>query len=129
MDANQVFATGGASGLVGVIGYLAYRFFFSKHRIVSRCCGKEMSLEVDGSTPKANNIKPLVDEDTRNESRCSRERERSSEPSEGRNQERVSRREEDEKDDKGEGIKRDSIPESGTHKGEADTQSTDRGQS
>jgi hypothetical protein len=121
MDANQVFATGGASGLVGVVGYLAYRFFFSKHRIVSRCCGKEMSLEVDGSTPKANNIKPLVDEDTRNESGCSRERERSSEPSEGRNQERVSGSQEDE----AKVIKRDGIPEGGTHEGKAESTSTD----
>lgn len=99
MDANQVFATGGASGLVGVVGYLAYRFFFSKHRIVSRCCGREMSLEVDGSTPRSNNINPLIDElpkGTSNESECPRGRERSSEPPEGRDQERVSGSQEDE---------------------------------
>lgn len=121
MDANQVFATGGASGLVGVVGYLAYRFFFSKHRIVSRCCGKEMSLEVDGSTPKANNIKPLVDEDTSNESRCPRGREGSSEPPEGRDQGRVSGSQEDEADV----IKREVIPEGGAHEGEGEAHGTD----
>ena len=89
MDANQVFATGGASGLIGVVGFLAYRFFFSKHRIVSRCCGKEVSLEVDGSTPRSNNVNPLIDE-RNDQSGRTRERERSSEPLEDRDGGRVS---------------------------------------
>lgn len=59
MDASSIFATGGASGVVGVVGFLIYRFFFSKHRITSRCCGRELSIETEGSTP---NIKPIVDE-------------------------------------------------------------------
>jgi hypothetical protein len=97
MDANQIFATGGASGLVGIMGYLTYRFFFSKHRIVSRCCGKEVSLEVDGSTPK-NNISPLLDElpqGSSDESECPRERKERSQSPQGRNQERVLRGQED----------------------------------
>jgi len=59
MDASSIFATGGASGIVGVVGFLLYRFFFSKHRITSRCCGRELSIETEGSTPKIN---PIVDE-------------------------------------------------------------------
>jgi hypothetical protein len=57
---SQVFATGGASGIVLTALYLIYRFFFSKHRIVSKCCGREFSLETEASTP---NIKtnPVVE--------------------------------------------------------------------
>jgi len=97
MDANQIFATGGASGLVGIMGYLTYRFFFSKHRIVSRCCGKEVSLEVDGTTPK-NNISHLLDElpqGSSDESECPRERKERSQSPQGRNQERILRGQED----------------------------------
>ena len=58
MDASsQVFATGGASGIVMAVLWLVYRFFFSRHRVVSRCCGREFSLETEGSTP---NINPMV---------------------------------------------------------------------
>ena len=52
MDANTIFATGGASGVVGVIGFLLYRFLFTKHRIASKCCGKEFTVDVEGNTPK-----------------------------------------------------------------------------
>jgi hypothetical protein len=51
MDASTIFATGGASGVVGVVGFLLYRFLFTKHRIASRCCGKEVTIDVEGSTP------------------------------------------------------------------------------
>jgi len=61
MDASsQVFATGGASGIVMAVLWLVYRFFFSRHRVVSRCCGREFSLETEGSTP---NIRPMVVKD------------------------------------------------------------------
>jgi len=115
MDANQVFATGGASGLIGVVGFLAYRFFFSKHRIVSRCCGKEVSLEVDGSTPRSNNVNPLIDE-RNDQSGRTRERERSSEPLEGRDGSRVSASQESEgQPDQAKGQ---SVSEGGTHEGQ-----------
>ena len=93
MDASSIFATGGASGVVGVIGFLIYRFFFSKHRITSRCCGREFSIETEGSTP---NIKPIVDEVPQSQvspgdaSRPSRARERQGHSSEGRDGGRVS---------------------------------------
>jgi hypothetical protein len=48
---SQVFATGGASGVVMVALWMIYRFFFSKHKVVSRCCGRELSVETEGSTP------------------------------------------------------------------------------
>jgi len=124
MDANQILATGGTSGLVGVMGYLTYRFFFSKHRIVSRCCGREMSLEVDGSTPKPNNNSSLIDEHSSNESQCSTEREKRSQSPEGRNQERVSRGQEDEKNDK-----REVLSEGGVQEGQTEHPSTSNGQS
>ena len=54
MDANTVFATGGVSGASVTAMYLIYRFFFSKHRITSRCCGREFTLEVEGSSPIEN---------------------------------------------------------------------------
>jgi hypothetical protein len=52
---SQVFATGGASGIVMMVAWIIYRFFFSKHRIVSKCCGREMSLETDAPTPSIKN--------------------------------------------------------------------------
>jgi len=62
MDPNQIFATGGISGASAVGMYLIYRFFFSKHRIKSVCCGKEISIDVDASTPTKTNINPMVDD-------------------------------------------------------------------
>jgi len=49
MEADQILATGGASGITGIALFLIYRFFFSKHRIKSNCCGKEISIETNGS--------------------------------------------------------------------------------
>lgn len=54
-----MFATGGISGATALSFYIIYRCLFSKHRITSRCCGKELSLEVDAQTPKDNPIKNL----------------------------------------------------------------------
>jgi len=55
MDTTQLFATGGVSGVTALGFYLIYRFLFSKHRIVSKCCGKEASIDVEGSP----NDKPI----------------------------------------------------------------------
>lgn len=63
MDAQQLFATGGVSGVSALCFYLVYRFFFTKHRIQSKCCGRELSIDVEAS-PKdnpINNIKIPVD--------------------------------------------------------------------
>ena len=62
-----MFATGGASGAVGLGLYIIYRFFFSKHRITSRCCGREMSIDVEGSTPRINNVKSVIEDAIRPE--------------------------------------------------------------
>lgn len=59
MDASSMFATGGISGATALGFYLIYRCLFSKHRITSKCCGKELSLEVEAPTPKDNPIKNL----------------------------------------------------------------------
>lgn len=61
MNAEQLFATGGVSGATALGFYLVYRFFFSKHRIASKCCGKEFSLEVEQGTPKENPMR-IIDE-------------------------------------------------------------------
>jgi hypothetical protein len=52
MNAEEVWATGGASGITGIVLFLVYRFCFSKHRIKSMCCGKEVSIETNADTPK-----------------------------------------------------------------------------
>jgi hypothetical protein len=49
MEADQILATGGASGISAMALFLVYRFFFSKHKIRSNCCGKEMSIETNSS--------------------------------------------------------------------------------
>lgn len=60
MDANQVFATGGVSGLTGLILFLVYRFLFTRHSIRSNCCGKTIAIETSGDeTPKKTN--PIVE--------------------------------------------------------------------
>lgn len=59
MDATQLFATGGVSGVTALAFYLIYRFLFSKHRIVSKCCGKELSIDVEAS-PKEKPLKNIA---------------------------------------------------------------------
>ena len=59
MDASSMFATGGISGATALGFYIIYRCLFSKHRITSKCCGRELSLEVDAQTSKDNPIKNL----------------------------------------------------------------------
>lgn len=63
MDAQQLFATGGVSGVTALGFYLVYRFLFTKHRISSKCCGRELSIDVEASpkNEKLNNIKIPVD--------------------------------------------------------------------
>ena len=51
MNPEEVFATSGLTGLTGVVLFMVYRFCFSKHRVKSNCCGKEMSIETSGSEP------------------------------------------------------------------------------
>lgn len=61
MDAGQIFATGGATGTVGVILFLVYKFLTTKHRIRSNCFGKVVEIETEASPPDKN-ITIRVDE-------------------------------------------------------------------
>lgn len=123
MDASQIFATGGASGAIGLIIYFAHRFFFSKHRVTSRCCGKEISLEVDASTPRINNVNPLVDErckESNDSSGCSGRQERRSQSPEGRDERRVQGGQSGREDESSRGEnKREEVSEGGVQEGQA----------
>ena len=58
MDPEQIFATGGVSGIVGLILLLLWRFFNSRHRIRSKCCGKEISIDTDATvSPEPSPVK------------------------------------------------------------------------
>jgi len=59
MDAVQIFATGGASGLVGLVIFLIFKFLQSRHHLVSKCTKEGITVVADVSTPK--NISPPVD--------------------------------------------------------------------
>lgn len=61
MDAGQIFATGGATGTVGVVLFLLYKFLTTKHRIRSNCFGKVVEIETEVSPPDKN-ITIRVDE-------------------------------------------------------------------
>ena len=132
MDPSSMFATGGASGAIGLVLYLVYRFLFSKHRITSKCCGREMSIDVEGSTPQINNIKSLVEDAIRSktsgdEGRCSREGQGQPGADEGRDERRVSdgtERREDEPDAEKKGSE---DAQSGVQEGKGDTPSTRSG--
>jgi hypothetical protein len=52
MDANEVLATGGASGLTGLILFVLYKIITGKWKIKSACCGKVISVETNIDTPK-----------------------------------------------------------------------------
>lgn len=59
---DQVLATGGASGITITVLFLLYKFCQNRH-IRSRCCGKEVDIDTDVSTPKI--VRDNRDEDTR----------------------------------------------------------------
>ena len=61
MDAGQIFATGGATGTVGVVLFLVYKFLTTKHRIRSNCFGKVVEIETEASSPPDKNISVIVD--------------------------------------------------------------------
>jgi hypothetical protein len=52
MDAiDQVLATGGASGITITVLFLLYKFFWNRH-LRSKCCGREIDIDTQVSTPK-----------------------------------------------------------------------------
>ena len=52
MDPVEIFATGGASGLAGLVIYLVFRFLQSRHHLVSKCDKDGVTVIADASTPK-----------------------------------------------------------------------------
>lgn len=64
MDADQILATGGASGITGVALFILYKLITGKWKVKSMCCGREVSVETNTDTPKPdieNQIKnPMV---------------------------------------------------------------------
>lgn len=52
MDAiDQVLATGGASGITITVLFLLYKFCWNRH-LRSKCCGREIDIDTQVSTPK-----------------------------------------------------------------------------
>jgi hypothetical protein len=52
MDSTeQILATGGVSGTLGLVLFLLYKLLFSKNKIRSTCCGKTIELETNPTTP------------------------------------------------------------------------------
>lgn len=49
MDANQILATGGVSGMTGVIIFVLYKLLTGKWKIKSTCCGKVIGIESNQS--------------------------------------------------------------------------------
>lgn len=47
MDADQIFATGGVSGITGLALFVVYKFFSGKWKVKSMCCGREISVETN----------------------------------------------------------------------------------
>ena len=90
MDLDQILATGGASGLSGVIIYFLYKFLTSKHKIVSDCCGKKFSISTE-DTSTNNVIIPVDDQDTNLPSAASRNSEERSDRNGCENPLRVSK--------------------------------------
>jgi hypothetical protein len=60
MDPLQVFATGGASGLAGLLIFLCFKFLQSRHHLVSQCTRDGITVTADASSPK--NILPSVED-------------------------------------------------------------------
>jgi len=49
-NTTQVFATGGASGGVAVVIYMAFKFLTTHHRVRSACCGRTIDIETEAPT-------------------------------------------------------------------------------
>jgi hypothetical protein len=63
MDANQILASGGVSGTVGVLVYIIYKFASTHHRFRSACCGRTVDIETEvPATPEVKS-QPLVEQD------------------------------------------------------------------
>lgn len=52
MDPLQIFATGGASGLAGLVIFLCFRFLQSRHHLVSKCTKDGITVTADATSPK-----------------------------------------------------------------------------
>jgi len=63
MDASQVFATGGASGTIGVLLFLLYKFASTHHRVRSVCCGRTIDIETEVPPTPEVKSQPLVEQD------------------------------------------------------------------
>jgi len=63
MDPIQIFATGGASGLAGLVIFLCFKFLQSRHHLVSQCTKDGITVTADANSPKI--ILPKV-EDAKN---------------------------------------------------------------
>ena len=63
MDATeQVLATGGASGIAGLVLFILYKLFTNKARVKSSCCGKVVEIETGATTPRLpENINPMLE--------------------------------------------------------------------
>jgi hypothetical protein len=70
---EQILATGGVSGTLGLVMFLVYKLLFSKNKIRSSCCGKTVELETNPTTPtlienpmgNKKNIEVIVEPDVR----------------------------------------------------------------
>ena len=56
MEAEQIFATGGVSGITGIVLYMLYKILTGKWKIKSGCCGKEISIETNASEHDLQNV-------------------------------------------------------------------------
>jgi len=60
-NTRQVFATGGASGGIAVIIYVAYKFLTTHHRLRSVCCGRTIDIETEATSPVSNSQTSVED--------------------------------------------------------------------
>jgi hypothetical protein len=65
MDANSVLASGGVSGSIGVILFVAYKFLSTHHRVRSVCCGRTIDIETEVAASPNIIPPPLVEQDAR----------------------------------------------------------------